>query len=61
LNNRIMAGWPLFVYPKYFCSQNKPAERRSHPILLSQTWTATYKRMLENFSPVEPLYAHPAQ
>jgi hypothetical protein len=30
-------------------------------ILLSQTWTATYKRMLENFSPVEPLYAHPAQ
>jgi len=27
-----MAGWPLFVYPKYFCSQNKPAERRSHPI-----------------------------
>jgi hypothetical protein len=26
-----MAGWPLFVYPKYFCSQNKPAERRSHP------------------------------
>jgi len=26
-----MAGWPLFVYPKYFCLQNKPAERRSHP------------------------------
>lgn len=29
-----MAGWPLFVYPKYFCSQNKPAERRSHPLLV---------------------------
>jgi hypothetical protein len=28
-----MAGWPLFVYPKYFCLQNKPAERRSHPFL----------------------------
>jgi hypothetical protein len=26
-------------------------------ILLSQTWPATFKRMLENFSPVESLYA----
>ena len=30
-------------------------------VLLSQTWTATFKRMLENFSPVESLYAHFAQ
>ena len=36
LNNRIMAGWPLFVYPNFFCSQNKPAERRSHPLVLAK-------------------------
>jgi hypothetical protein len=35
-----MAGWPLFVYPKYFCSQNKPAERRSHPSNSTGTVTA---------------------
>jgi hypothetical protein len=36
-----MAGWPLFVYPKYFCSQNKPAERRSHPFIALLTGVVT--------------------
>ena len=27
-----MAGWPLFCYPDFPSTQNRPAERRSHPL-----------------------------